>query len=99
MGGDACFVCRDGGAENVEIVAIIEETTEMTKMAKKLEPIFPGEILAEEFMAPHGLSQNRLARDIDVNPASMTSCMAARRSRRQSRCGSPSISVRRRSCG
>ncbi len=41
----------------------------MTKLAKKLEPIFPGEILAEEFMAPHGLSQNRLARDIDVNPA------------------------------
>jgi addiction module HigA family antidote len=30
-----------------------------------LEPIF----LAEEFMAPHGLSQNRPARDIDVNPA------------------------------
>jgi antitoxin HigA-1 len=41
----------------------------MTKLAKKLEPICPGEILAEEFMAPHGLSQNRLARDIDVNPA------------------------------
>jgi addiction module HigA family antidote len=41
----------------------------MTKVAKKLEPIPPGEILAEEFMAPHGLSQNRLARDIDVNPA------------------------------
>jgi addiction module HigA family antidote len=29
----------------------------------------PGEILAEEFMKPNGLSQNRLARDIDVNPA------------------------------
>ena len=41
----------------------------MTKAAKRLEPIPPGEILAEEFMAPHGLSQNRLARDIDVNPA------------------------------
>jgi addiction module HigA family antidote len=29
----------------------------------------PGEILLEEFMQPNGLSQNRLARDIDVNPA------------------------------
>ena len=34
-----------------------------------LDSIPPGEILAEEFMVPHGLSQNRLARDIDVNPA------------------------------
>lgn len=31
-----------------------------------LEPIHPGEILAEEFMAPLGLTQNRLGRDIDV---------------------------------
>src|SRR4029077_12800768 len=36
---------------------------------KRLDPIPPGEILAEEFMKPNGLSQNRLARDIDVNPA------------------------------
>ena len=35
-------------------------------MSKKLDPIAPGEILAEEFMKPLGLSQNRLARDIDV---------------------------------
>jgi antitoxin HigA-1 len=37
--------------------------------AKRLAPIPPGEILAEEFMKPNGVSQNRLARDIDVNPA------------------------------
>jgi antitoxin HigA-1 len=36
---------------------------------KRLPPIPPGEILAEEFMKPHHLSQNRLARDIDVSPA------------------------------
>jgi antitoxin HigA-1 len=36
---------------------------------KKFDPIPPGEILAEEFMKPNGISQNRLARDIDVNPA------------------------------
>jgi antitoxin HigA-1 len=37
--------------------------------AKKLDPIPPGEILAEEFMKPNRISQNRLARDLDVNPA------------------------------
>lgn len=31
-----------------------------------LEPIQPGEILLEEFMKPLGVSQNRLARDIDA---------------------------------
>src|SRR5262245_52028028 len=36
---------------------------------RPLDPIPPGEILAEEFMTPHRISQNRLARDIDVNPA------------------------------
>jgi addiction module HigA family antidote len=36
---------------------------------KRLDPIPPGEILLEEFMRPNGVSQNRLARDIDVNPA------------------------------
>ncbi len=38
----------------------------MTRKAKLLDPITPGEILSEEFMKPLGLSQNRLARDIDV---------------------------------
>lgn len=36
---------------------------------KALDPIPPGEILLEEFMKPNDLSQNRLARDIDINPA------------------------------
>ena len=35
-------------------------------MKKYLEPITPGEMLLEEFMNPLGISQNRLARDIDV---------------------------------
>ncbi|MCA9103236.1 MAG: HigA family addiction module antitoxin [Pirellulales bacterium] len=36
-------------------------------MAKKsLDPIHPGEILLEEFLKPFGLSQNQLARDLDV---------------------------------
>jgi addiction module HigA family antidote len=41
----------------------------MNPMAKLLDPIPPGEILVEEFLRPLGISQNRLARDIDVNPA------------------------------
>lgn len=35
-------------------------------MDKALDPIPPGEILLEEFMAPLAISQNRLASDIDV---------------------------------
>lgn len=35
-------------------------------MVKKLDPIPPGEILLEEFLKPLGISQNRLARDIDI---------------------------------
>lgn len=41
----------------------------MPQTQNRLDPIPPGEILLEEFMRPHRLSQNRLARDIDVNPA------------------------------
>src|SRR6266536_2305321 len=36
--------------------------------SKKLRPIHPGEILREEFMKPHGLSQNALARGLGVPP-------------------------------
>ena len=35
-------------------------------MKKQLSHISPGEILLEEFLKPLGISQNRLARDIDV---------------------------------
>ncbi len=34
----------------------------------KLSPIHPGEILREEFMKPRGLSQNALARALNVPP-------------------------------
>jgi addiction module HigA family antidote len=37
-------------------------------MRKKLKPIHPGEILREEFMKPHALSQNCLARALGVSP-------------------------------
>ena len=35
-------------------------------MAKKLEPIHPGEILLEEFLEPMEISQYRVAKDISV---------------------------------
>jgi addiction module HigA family antidote len=35
-------------------------------MKKKLNPIHPGEVLAEEFLKPMGLSQNRLALNMGV---------------------------------
>jgi antitoxin HigA-1 len=47
---------------------------------KRLDPIPPGEILLEEFMRPHGVSQNRLARDIDVNPARINDIVHGRSS-------------------
>lgn len=39
------------------------------RKAKRLDPISPGEILAEEFMKPNGISQSRLSHDIGVNRA------------------------------
>jgi addiction module HigA family antidote len=35
---------------------------------RRLPPIHPGEILREEFMKPRGLSQNGLARTLNVPP-------------------------------
>jgi addiction module HigA family antidote len=37
-------------------------------MSKRIAPIHPGEILAEEFLKPMGISQYRLAKDISVPP-------------------------------
>jgi addiction module HigA family antidote len=36
--------------------------------ANKLSPIHPGEILLEEFLNPMGISQYRLAKEINVPP-------------------------------
>jgi len=33
---------------------------------KKLPPIHPGEVLVEDFMKPLGLSQYRVAKDLDI---------------------------------
>jgi len=40
----------------------------MRHKKENLEPVYPGEILLEDFMKPMGISINRLARDIAVPP-------------------------------
>jgi len=48
-------------------------------MTNKLSPIPPGEILLEEFMTPLELSQNKLARDLDVPVGRINDILKARR--------------------
>ena len=49
-------------------------------MDKSLSPIYPGEILLEDLMRPLGLSQYRLAQDIDVAPIRINQIVNGRRS-------------------
>ena len=48
-------------------------------MAKKLPNIHPGEVLAEEFLLPLGLSQNALARALDVPPRRINEIVLGKR--------------------
>jgi antitoxin HigA-1 len=48
-------------------------------MNKKLGPVLPGEILWKEFMEPLGISQNKLARDIDVPVTRISDIVHGRR--------------------
>jgi antitoxin HigA-1 len=48
-------------------------------MTTKLQPIPPGEILFEEFMRPLEISQNQLARDLEVNVGRINDIIHARR--------------------
>ena len=45
----------------------------------KLPPIQPGEILLEDFMKPRGLSQNALARALNVPPRRINEIILAKR--------------------
>jgi len=47
---------------------------------RKLPPIHPGEILLEEFLAPLGISQYRLAKDISVPPRRINEIVRGQRS-------------------
>ena len=55
-------------------------TTEETAMeVEDLKPVSPGEILLEEFLKPLGVSQNRLARDIDIPVSRISDIIKGRR--------------------
>lgn len=48
-------------------------------MRKKPHPVSPGEMLAEEFLRPLGLSNYRLAREIGVPPQRIGAIVAGKR--------------------
>ena len=48
-------------------------------MTKKLPNIHPGEVLLEEFLIPMGISQNALARDMDVPPRRINEIVLGKR--------------------
>jgi len=49
-------------------------------MDDNLSPIYPGEVLLEDFMKPLDLSQYRLARDIGVTPIRISQIVNGHRS-------------------
>ena len=51
----------------------------MSKGPKKFPLVTPGEILAEEFLGPMGISQNALARAIRVPPRRINEIVLGRR--------------------
>ena len=48
--------------------------------ARKLPPVHPGEILLVEFLEPLGVSQYRLAKDINVSPRRINEIVKGTRS-------------------
>ena len=61
---------------DVEIVDYHEEDM----MVKRLPPVHPGEVLLEEFLTPMGISQHRLAKDINVPPRRINEIVRGTRS-------------------
>lgn len=45
----------------------------------RIEPVTPGELLLEEFLKPMGISQYRLAKEIDVPPQRIGEIVKGRR--------------------
>jgi antitoxin HigA-1 len=57
----------------------IQEKSMARKVPRKSKPVPPGEILREEFIAPLGLSMNRLALDLRVPVTRIGEIVHARR--------------------
>lgn len=65
-----------------------------------ISPIHPGEILAEEYLAPLKITQHKLAVDIGVPPVESTrSYTVSGASARTRHCGSPATSARQSGSG
>jgi addiction module HigA family antidote len=47
--------------------------------ARRLQPIHPGQVLRKEFLDPMGISQYRLARDINVDPRRINAIIHGKR--------------------
>ena len=48
-------------------------------MQKMIDPIHPGEILAEDFLAPRGLTANKVALDLHIPANRLTEIIRGRR--------------------
>ena len=70
-----CFRWTDAGPADVEIVDYHQESESMAT----LKPVTPGELLLEEFLVPMGLSQYRLAKEIDVPAQRIGEIVAGKR--------------------
>jgi len=46
---------------------------------EKLNPVYPGEVLLEEFLKPMSLSQNRLGLDVGVHPRRINEIVLGKR--------------------
>jgi len=44
-----------------------------------MPPVHPGEILREEFLSPYGISQNRLAKEMNVPPRRINEIVRGKR--------------------
>jgi len=48
-------------------------------MTNKIPPVHPGEVLLQEFLIPWGVSQNQLAKHMDINTSRLNDVIRGRR--------------------
>jgi addiction module HigA family antidote len=48
-------------------------------MTDKIPPVHPGEVLLHEFLIPWGISQNQLAKHMDINTSRLNDIIRSRR--------------------
>jgi addiction module HigA family antidote len=48
-------------------------------MTNKIPPVHPGEVLLQEFLIPWGISQNQLAKHMDINTSRLNDVIRGRR--------------------